>query len=73
MSVRQGDKRVGGELGKVGLVGPGAVGGFYGGMLANAGVDLHFLLRSTYEFVSSEGLPNDEVSTGVSCCFLNFF
>ncbi len=47
---------MGGELGKVGLVGPGAVGGFYGGMLANAGVDLHFLLRSTYEFVSSEGL-----------------
>ena len=47
---------MGGELGKVGLVGPGAVGGFYGGMLANAGVDLHFLLRSTYELVSSEGL-----------------
>ncbi|MAN38330.1 MAG: hypothetical protein CMI21_12085, partial [Opitutae bacterium] len=25
-------------------------------MLANAGVDLHFLLRSTYELVSSQGL-----------------
>ena len=29
-------------LGRVALVGPGAVGGFYGGMLAKSGVDLNF-------------------------------
>ncbi|MEC9123439.1 MAG: 2-dehydropantoate 2-reductase N-terminal domain-containing protein, partial [Verrucomicrobiota bacterium] len=47
---------MGGELGKVGLVGPGAVGGFYGGMLANAGVDLQFLFRSSFDLVSERGL-----------------
>jgi 2-dehydropantoate 2-reductase len=45
-----------GFLGKVALVGPGAVGGFYGGMLANSGVDLKFLFRSSYEAVRQDGL-----------------
>ena len=45
-----------GDLGKIGLVGPGAIGGYYGGMLANAGQDIHFLFRSTYEDVRREGL-----------------
>ena len=43
-------------LGKVALVGPGAVGGFYGGMLANSGVDLKFLFRSSYDAVRQDGL-----------------
>ena len=43
-------------LGKVALVGPGAVGGFYGGMLANSGVNLKFLFRSSYEDVCRKGL-----------------
>ena len=43
-------------MGKIGLVGPGAIGGYYGGMLANAGQDIHFLFRSTYEDVRREGL-----------------
>ena len=30
------------NLGKIGLVGPGAIGGYYGGMLAHAGQDVHF-------------------------------
>ena len=34
-------------LGKVALVGPGAVGGYYGAMLALKGYDVHFLFRST--------------------------
>ncbi|MEL0099818.1 MAG: 2-dehydropantoate 2-reductase, partial [Opitutae bacterium] len=44
------------NLGKVGLVGPGAIGGYYGGMLAHAGQDVHFLFRSTYEDILREGL-----------------
>ena len=44
------------SLGKVALVGAGAVGGFYGGMLANSGVDLSFLFRSTFETVRQKGL-----------------
>ena len=44
------------SAGKVAIVGTGAVGGFYGGMLARAGADVHFLFRSTYEDVVRDGL-----------------
>ena len=44
------------DLGKVALIGPGAVGGFYGAMLAKSGVDLCFLFRSTYDAVKTNGL-----------------
>ena len=44
------------KAGKVALVGPGAVGGFYGGMLARAGVDVRFLFRTTYGDVVRDGL-----------------
>ena len=43
-------------LGKVALVGPGAVGGFYGGMLSNSGVDLKFIFCSSYDQVCQKGL-----------------
>ena len=43
-------------LGKVALVGTGAVGGYYGGLLARAGADVRFLFRSTYDEVAREGL-----------------
>ena len=44
------------KVGKVALVGAGAVGGFYGGMLARADADIRFLFRSTYDDVVREGL-----------------
>jgi 2-dehydropantoate 2-reductase len=44
------------NLGRIGLVGPGAIGGYYGGMLAHAGQDVHFLFHSTYEDVLRDGL-----------------
>ena len=44
------------KLGKIGLVGPGAIGGYYGGMLAHAGQDVHFLFHSTYRDVLRDGL-----------------
>jgi len=31
---------------RIGIIGSGAIGGFYGLMLARAGFDVHFLLRS---------------------------
>ena len=37
-------------------MGPGAIGGYYGGMLAHAGQDVHFLFHSTYEDVLRDGL-----------------
>jgi 2-dehydropantoate 2-reductase len=44
------------------VVGTGALGGFYGGMLAHAGEDVHFLLHSDYDFVCKNGLRIDSVS-----------
>ena len=41
---------------KIAVVGCGAVGSFYGGKLAYAGHETHFLLRSDYETVRGRGL-----------------
>src|SRR5260221_12306268 len=41
---------------KVAVVGCGAVGSFYGAKLAQAGADVHFLLRSDYETVRRSGV-----------------
>ena len=41
------------------VLGAGALGGLYGGLLANAGLDVHFLLRSDFEFVREHGLRVD--------------
>ncbi|WP_417778420.1 putative 2-dehydropantoate 2-reductase [Stutzerimonas xanthomarina] len=41
---------------RIGIIGTGAIGGFYGVMLARAGYDVHFLLRSEYETVLHNGL-----------------
>lgn len=41
------------------VLGVGALGGLYGGLLASAGSEVHFLLRSDYEFVREHGLRVD--------------
>ncbi|AZF25787.1 putative 2-dehydropantoate 2-reductase [Pseudomonas sp. R2-60-08W] len=41
---------------RIGIIGTGAIGGFYGLMLARAGFDVHFLLRSEYAAVREHGL-----------------
>lgn len=41
---------------KIGVVGCGAVGSYYGAQLRRAGHDVHFLLRSDYEAVRSRGV-----------------
>lgn len=41
---------------RVGIIGTGAIGGFYGVMLARAGFDVHFLLRSEFPAVAERGL-----------------
>ena len=41
---------------KIAIVGTGAVGAYYGAMLARAGNEVHFLLRSDYEHVASHGI-----------------
>jgi len=44
------------SLGKIAVVGSGAVGAYYGGMLAQDGNDVHFLMRSDAATVRNNGL-----------------
>lgn len=41
---------------KYAIIGSGAIGIYYGGLLAKAGKEVHFLLRSDYEHVKKHGL-----------------
>ena len=41
---------------QIAIIGTGAVGGYYGGLMQKAGFDLHFLLHSDYEYVRKHGL-----------------
>ena len=41
---------------RIAVVGAGAVGGFYGGRLAQYGRDVHFLMRSDHDHVKKHGL-----------------
>jgi len=43
------------------VIGTGALGGFYGGMLAHAGNEVHFLFHSDYDYVRKNGLKVDSV------------
>ncbi len=48
------------EIGNsVAVLGTGALGGFYGGLLAQAKYDVHFLVRSDYEQLREQGLRVD--------------
>ena len=44
---------------KYGVIGTGAIGGYYGAKLAHAGQELHFLFHSDYEYVKQHGLQVD--------------
>lgn len=41
---------------KIGIIGTGAVGGYYGALLVKSGRDVHFLLRSDFAHVRAHGL-----------------
>lgn len=41
------------------VIGMGAIGGYYGGRLAHAGLDVHFLSHSDYAYVVKHGLQVD--------------
>lgn len=42
-----------------GIIGAGAIGGYYGGMLANSGKEVHFLFHRDYNYVMEHGLQID--------------
>ncbi|WP_165040536.1 putative 2-dehydropantoate 2-reductase [Dysgonomonas sp. ZJ709] len=47
---------------KYGVIGSGAIGGYYGGMLARSGEEVHFLFHSDYDYVKEHGLQIDSVN-----------
>jgi 2-dehydropantoate 2-reductase len=49
---------------RIGIIGSGAIGGFYGLMLARAGFDVHFLLRSEFAAVAGQGLRVNSTQHG---------
>ena len=51
--------------GKIGFVGVGAVGSYYGLMLKKAGEDVHLLLRSNYDAVKKNGFELVGVATSL--------
>lgn len=44
---------------KYGIIGTGAIGGYYGGKLAKDGQEVHFLMHRDYEYVNQYGLQVD--------------
>lgn len=44
------------------IIGTGAIGGYYGARLQQAGCEVHFLLRSDYEHVRQQGLVVESVA-----------
>lgn len=49
---------------KILIVGTGAIGGFYGGLLAKAGADVSVVCRSDYELVKRQGYRVDSCDLG---------
>ncbi len=49
---------------RIGIIGTGAIGGYYGLMLAKGGHDVHFLLRSEYQDVAKNGITIDSMVHG---------
>jgi len=47
-----------------GIIGSGALGGYYGGRLAHGGAELHFLLHSDYDYVAEHGLVVESTQHG---------
>ena len=44
---------------RYGIIGTGAIGGYYGGKLAHSGQEVHFLFHKDYDFVRENGLQVD--------------
>ena len=47
---------------KYGIIGTGAIGGFYGGKLAKSGKEVHFLFHRDYEYVREHYCPRKSVN-----------
>lgn len=48
------------------IIGTGAIGGYYGARLQQSGCDVHFLLRSDYDYVKNQGLRVESVNDSIT-------
>jgi 2-dehydropantoate 2-reductase len=55
------------------VLGTGALGGFYGGRLQQAGFEVHFLLRSDYEPVERQGLVIESIDGNFTLPHVNAY
>jgi 2-dehydropantoate 2-reductase len=58
---------------KYAIIGTGALGGYYGGRLAHAGAEVHFLFHSDFEYVKQNGLKVDSVNGNFHLTHLNAY
>lgn len=58
---------------KYAIIGAGAIGGYYGGRLAHAGNEVHFLFHSEYDYVKIHGLQVDSVMGDFSVSPINAY
>ncbi len=58
---------------KYGIIGTGAVGGYYGGLLVKKGYDVHFLLHSDYHHVAEKGLLIESINGDFSLYPVNAY
>ncbi len=58
---------------RYGIIGTGALGGFYGCRLCQSGIETHFLLRSDYEWVKVHGLNLESPLGDISLTTVNAY
>lgn len=58
---------------RYGIIGTGAIGGYYGGRLARHGHDVHFLFHSDYDYVVEHGLQVDSCNGSFHLDHLNAY
>lgn len=58
---------------RYGIIGTGAIGGYYGGRLAEAGKDAHFLFNSDYQYVKEHGLKIDSIKGNFTLPTINAY
>ncbi|MEL6469322.1 MAG: putative 2-dehydropantoate 2-reductase [Cyanobacteria bacterium J06623_4] len=55
------------------IIGTGAIGGYYGARLQQAGCDVHFLLRSDYSAVAASGLTVESIDGDLALPVVNAY
>ena len=61
------------QVKKIAIIGTGAVGGYYGSLLQQSGLEVHFLLHSDYEHVRANGLLVESPGSDIQLPVVNAY